>query len=123
MGHEHEIYRKTVLGRPDEIGRAQEAFLADQRRQEEQEQLKDDKKSAELEEAREAAEARAQSQAGAQVPGGLTLRDAGFERDTLAEEIEKIARRYLSLSKTAAMRMQNAAAAQRETSGFSHPSC
>lgn len=119
MGTEHETYHKTVLGRLDEFGRAQEALrtqLAEQRRQHQPEKQNNDMKIAELErglkEAREAAEARAQAQTGQQAPGELTLRVAGFERDTPAEEIEKVARRYLSLSKTPEARMKAAAEAQ-----------
>lgn len=119
MADEHENYHKTVLDRLDEFGRAQgalQAQLAEQRRQREQEHKRNDAKIAELErglkEARQAAEARQQSQEGVHQPGELILRVAGFDRGTPAEEIEKVSRQYLRLSKTATLHMQRSAEAK-----------
>lgn len=112
MGHEQERHHKTVLVRLEDFGEAQ-AMLQEQST--EQENSANDRKMAELErgikEAKEAAEARAHAQAGTDSPGEMTLRVAGFERDTPAGELERVARKYMVLTTMGRQQMNDAAAA------------
>lgn len=121
MGQEHKTYHKTyhkmVLARLEDFGKAQAAMqeqIGEQRKQHEEETILTDRKIAELErrlkEAKEAAEARAHTQAGAGEPGEMTLRIAGFQRDTPADDIEEAARKYMSLATAGEQQMNDVAA-------------